>query len=145
MQDLLIDTNVLMLLLIGRWDRKRIPSFRRTATFTLADFDLLERTLPRYARLVTTAAVLTEVSNPMGNSFHRTIAATVVQVCGAFIEKGLPKNDVFADHAFSRLGFADASILAVTDANTVVLTDDVHLYLAALGQDFQAINFRHLR
>ncbi len=46
MQHLLIDTNVLMLLLIGRWDRKSIPSFRRTATFTVDDFDLLQGAIP---------------------------------------------------------------------------------------------------
>lgn len=83
MQDLLIDTNVLMLLLIGRWDRASIPTFRRTATFTVTDFDLLEGALPRYARVVTTPAVLAEVSNLLGNTFHQMVAETVVEVCAA--------------------------------------------------------------
>jgi predicted nucleic acid-binding protein len=145
MQDLLLDTNVLMLLLIGRWDRASIPTFRRTSTFTPADFDLLERTLSRYPRRVTTPAVLAEVSNLMGNAFHEKVAGTVVQVCGTFIERWVPKDQVFADEEFARLGFADASILAAADADTVVLTEDVHLYLAALRRGFLAVNFSHLR
>jgi hypothetical protein len=145
MQDLLLDTNVLVLLLIGRWDRAKILTFRRTSTFTPADFDLLGRMLPRYARLVTTAAVLAEVSNLMGNELHEKVAETVVQVCGSFTERSVPKNEVLADAEFARLGFADVSILAVADPNTVVLTQEVHLDLAALRRGFPSLNFRHLR
>ncbi len=94
---------------------------------------------------MTTPAVLAEVSNLMGNTFHQKIAETMVGVCGSFTETWAPKEAVFADADFARLGFADASILAAADADTVVLTDDVHLYLAVLRRRRQALNFRHLK
>lgn len=135
MRKLLLDTNVLMLLVIGRFDRALIPHHRRTNTFAPKDFDLLNTFLARYSAIVTTAPVLTELSNLLGNDFHATIAETLVQVCGSFREYGVTKEVIFADEAFDRLGFADASIVgaAVSDGDgatdtTVVLTDDAKLY-----------------
>lgn len=147
MAKLLVDTNVLMLLLIGRWDRTRISRFRRTDRFDAADFDKLEAHLRRYAGLVTTAPVLTEASNLMGNAFHQTIARTVVEVCSGFDEHVAAKERIFVDGAFARLGFGDSSILVAAEADRelVVLTDDIGLYLELLTRAFQAVNFHHLR
>jgi hypothetical protein len=52
MPRLLIDTNVLLLHVVGSHDRMLIERLKRTATFTQADFDLLQGELRRYAALV---------------------------------------------------------------------------------------------
>jgi hypothetical protein len=147
MAKLLIDTNVLLLLIVGRWDRSRISQFRRTAQFSTTDFDTLQSHIRLYSEVVTTPAVLTEVSNLMGNSFHETIAQTIVNVCDAFAERAPGKGEVFGDEGFDRLGFADASILCAVadDEQTVVLTDDAGLYNEVLYRGAEAINFNHLR
>ena len=145
MPDILIDTNVLMLLIIGSWDREQIQAHRRTETFTSSDFDLLQAELRRYHRVVTTPSVLTETSNLMENDFHETIAATLISVCTPFIEIIRPKEELLRAHAFGRLGFADMSVLAALSDEVVLLTDDVDLYLEALYEGFQATNFNHLR
>jgi hypothetical protein len=66
-------------------------------------------------------------------------------LCGPFIEVIRPKEEVFADSAFNRLGFADVSILGSLDAEMVVLTDDAQLYSQVLYLEKNAINFNHLR
>lgn len=38
---ILIDTNILLLYLIGRVNRERIPKFKRTVQFTPEDYDIL--------------------------------------------------------------------------------------------------------
>jgi hypothetical protein len=145
MQSLLIDTNILVLLIVGSWDRESIRSYRRTAVFTPADYDLLQDQLRRYARVLTTQGVLTETSNLMGSAFHVQVADTLVQVCSPLVEVVRPKETVFAQAGFDRLGFADASVLVGMDNDTVLLTGDVALYLQALSLGREAINFNHLR
>jgi hypothetical protein len=40
---ILVDTNLLLLYLIGRTNRHRISRFKRTQAYTIEDFDLLNR------------------------------------------------------------------------------------------------------
>ena len=145
MQRALLDTNLLLLLIVGTFDRKVIPRYRRTQGFTPSDYDLLLRQLSRFGVIATTPGILTETSNLLGNEFHVDAAATLVATCAPFLEIHHPKQDVFAQIGFDRLGFADASILASIDPETVVLTDDVALYNQVLYLGGIAQNFNHLR
>jgi hypothetical protein len=145
MPNLLIDTNILLLHIIGNWKRDAVSGHRRTNTFSAADFDLLQGYLRGHNRLVTTPAVLAEASNLMGNHFHEIVATSFVATCSPLIEVTHPKDQVMAGIPFERLGFTDSSIIAALDADTMLLTDDVQLYLQAMFQGFQAVNFNHLR
>jgi hypothetical protein len=145
MRSILIDTNVLMLLIIGTWHREGVPRHRRTAIFTVTDFDLLQEQLRRFDRVVTTPGIVTEASNLMGNDFHETIAPTFIGVCTPIVEITHPKAEVMAAEGFPRLGFADASAIGALDAETILLTDDLSLYSQALYEGYDAINFNHLR
>ena len=60
----LVDTNLLVLFLVGAVNRQRIPSFKRTAgNFTIEDYDLLVRLLNYFGRLIVTPHVLSQVSD----------------------------------------------------------------------------------
>jgi hypothetical protein len=56
---LLIDTNLLVLFLVGKTNKSRILSFKRTQAYTLEDFELLERLVDQFRTLITTPHVLT--------------------------------------------------------------------------------------
>jgi len=144
MPTLLIDTNVLVLMFVGVWDRDFIAHFRRTDQYKPKDFDLLQSQIAAYPSLVTTAGVLTEVSNLMGN-YHLDIAHTIQDWGSRLKERFRSKDEILADPAFDRLGFADCSILAALDEDTTVLTDDVPLYLEVLSRGRLVINFSHVR
>ena len=60
---LVVDTNLLLLFLIGRTNKNRISRFKRTQAYTIEDFDLLDRFMAEFKTLITTPHVLTEVSN----------------------------------------------------------------------------------
>jgi hypothetical protein len=145
MPDLLIDTNILVLLVIGTWDRQAVPHHKRTAIFTPADYSRLRRELGRYRRMLTTQGVLTEASNLMGNRFHERVSRTMIHLCTAWQEVGPAKDVVLQDRGFPRLGFADASILASLAEGVVVLTDDVQLYNEVWFRNGEAVNFNHIR
>ena len=60
---LLVDTNLLVLFVVGAVNRNRIATFKRTRQYTKADYDLLLRVLQGFKRLYTVAHVMAEVSN----------------------------------------------------------------------------------
>ena len=63
---ILIDTNLLLLFVVGSCNVKHIGTFKRTKKFIPADFEALRRMLGNFRRLVTTPNILTEVSNFLG-------------------------------------------------------------------------------
>jgi len=59
----LVDTNLLVLFLVGCVNRQRILNFKRTQDFAIEDFDLLSRLIEWFGRLISTPHVLTQVSD----------------------------------------------------------------------------------
>ena len=58
----LIDTNLLVLLVVGSVNRDRIPRFKRTSEYTPVDWDLLTGILEQIPRRYSIAHILAEVS-----------------------------------------------------------------------------------
>src|SRR4051794_35937703 len=61
-----VDTNVLLLYLVGRFDRSRITTFKNTNQYVDDDFRLAEVLIGSFARIIVTPNILTEVSNLAG-------------------------------------------------------------------------------
>ena len=60
---LLIDTNLLVLFIVGAVNLDRIESFKRTRQYSKTDYQLLLRVLDDFTPLYTLAHVMAEVSN----------------------------------------------------------------------------------
>jgi len=144
----LVDTNILLLLVVGSLDRQRIPGFKRTSQFTVEDYDVLVRVLTGFKKIITTPCILCEVSNlsaqikaPVKTELFRRLAATI-----AVLDEQYVRSDTAAGHSsFSRLGLTDAGILYLSRGNYLVLTADLDLYLSLQKEGIDAVNFRHLR
>jgi predicted nucleic acid-binding protein len=146
---LLLDANVLLLLLVGRWNRARIETFKNTDTFTKDDFDLLWRIVGRFNRLVTTPHVLTEVSNlagQHGEPERKTLLAEFATLIALLPEQTESAATASADPVFQRLGLTDAVIIALAATpGFEVLTTDLDLWSHLSGKGLSAWNFNHLR
>jgi len=59
---ILIDSNLLVLLIVGGVNRDRISRFKRTANYSSADWDLLSGILEQISRRYTLPHVLAELS-----------------------------------------------------------------------------------
>jgi hypothetical protein len=146
MSRLLIDTNILLLYVVGSFDPAAISRFKRTEKFDEDDFALLTEHVGRYSVLVVTAGVLAEVSNLLSGYLHVQVAGHIVELVDHAEEASKPAVEIMADAEFARLGFTDSTILqAAATPETTVLTDDVQLYLALLAREHNAVNFNHLR
>jgi rRNA-processing protein FCF1 len=144
----LVDSNLLLLYFVGLLDPAKINSFKRTAMFSRADFDLLAKLLGYFRRVVTTPNILTEVSN-LSNQLpehvkdaHYSVFSKVVT---SLDEHYVPSVRAVAPTHFSRFGLTDSAIQDLAQDKYLVLSDDLKLTLHLQMNGIDAINFNHIR
>jgi hypothetical protein len=145
---LLIDTNLLLVLVVGSHDRDQIERFKRTRAYSADDYDLLIRFVAGFGELVVTPNVLTEVSNLAGQlsePLRGRVLASLAMLAVQVPERYFPSSDVVREPDFLRLGLTDVSVLLTAREKVAVLTDDLPLYLKLSAQDAYVVNFNHLR
>ena len=146
---IIVDTNLLLLLLIGSHSPTLISSFKRTTRYTASDFDLLVEALTFFGSLLTTAHILTEVSNlagQLGDPTRQDVMRDLAEMIPVLSELPAPAEEAAANPAFPRFGLTDIAILQQASAGKyLVLTDDFRLsqYLTSIG--VRVFNFNHLR
>lgn len=144
----LIDTNILILLVLGSYDKKQIEVFKRTRVFVVEDYDTLVSFVGHFAQIITTPNIITEASNILGQlpenikfgAFNK-----LKDLIYILKEEYVTSKNASSSPEFIRFGVTDATILAVSQVPYLVLTDDFRLsqYLQSKGVD--VINFNHIR
>jgi len=146
---LLIDANLLLLYLVGSYDTRLIGAgkYNKLSKYTAEDFNLLLRLKAVFANSVTTAHVLTEVSNLVNDLPESTkveCLSEFVQVFSDTKELEVASFEVAKRSEFRYLGLTDCA-LAEVSSRILVVTDDARL-VAKLGESgLEALNFNHLR
>jgi hypothetical protein len=143
----LVDTNLLVLLMVGVVNRLRILQFKRTQDFTIEDFDLLEHLVKWFGRLIATPHVLSQVSDlaDLPGKELREIRQLFKSVVERIEEFYNPSRVLVAHPIFERHGLTDAAIASVCSNGILVLTADVVLQLALQRRGADALNFNHVR
>ena len=145
---LLLDTNLLILLVLGRYNRKLIGKHKRSREFVPEDYEILSHALRSYRRILVTPNLATEASNllsqtssPSRERLREGLAALIRDICEVYVTS----NDASRHEYFSFLGLADATIISCVVKDHTVLTMDFRLcgYLTKAGR--RVINFNHLR
>jgi hypothetical protein len=143
----LVDSNLLVLLLVGLVNKRRIPEFKRTQNFTIQDFDILSRLINWFGKLITTPHVLSQVSDLTDLSGKDLV--TIRRLFGSLVEQmeeSYELSGLLVTHdLFSRLGLTDAAIATVCSKGTLVLTADLDLHIALQYRGADALNFNHVR
>lgn len=144
---LLIDSNLLLLLVIGLYDRRRIEGFKRTSTYTLGDFQRIGQLQGQFSKLWTTPNILTEVDN-LGRQLPVNewpkFSASMRSLCLKMFESSVKSTEATERSTFARFGLADCVTLSL-GSSFLLITDDLPLYIEALRLGYDAINFNHLR
>lgn len=143
----MVDTNLLVLYLVGKVNKRRIPHFKRTQNYTIEDFDLLERLISWFGGIVTTPHVLSQTSDlavPADKEL-KAIRARFRSVIEDMTEQFDEGRVLVTDASFDRLGLADAAIAAVCQSGRLVLTDDLDLQVTLASRGADALNFNHIR
>ena len=126
---LLLDSNLLLLYVVGISDRRLIRSFKRTQAFTDADFRLLVGLMSAFDVLVTTPHVLTEVNglmNALKGAHKPRVRARMSLAALEWDERHVPARDLVGAAAFLGFGLTDAALAALSqseDGPLVMSTD----------------------
>ncbi len=146
---LLLDTNLLILFVVGMYDRKRIAQNKRTSTYTAKDFDLLLDFMDRFQQFVTTPNILTEVSNLLEGVSYQSIPVLTIlpELTKDFVELHEPSYPVMTGRSkiFIKFGLSDVVSCYVAERDYVILTDDLKLCYYLQNNGFAALNFNNLR
>ncbi len=144
----LVDTNLLLLLIVGLTNEESITRFKRTNKYTIDDYRMLQVLLKSFKTLWTTPNILTEVSNLAGN-IEDWGKDQLFQILSKFIlshdEKYQPSKSVAGTYEFVRFGLTDSILLQVVTEGLLLITDDFPLAQYATKARIDVINFNHLR
>jgi hypothetical protein len=145
--DIIVDSNLLLLLLIGTYDQAQITQFKRTAIFTANDYRALLSLLAQFRSVCTTPHVLAEVSN-LANGLPAELRYKVMiafaELIKTFTEQFIPAVKLAPQSEFVLFGITDCG-LAEISGETLVLTTDGRLAAYLQQQGKKALNFHHLR
>ncbi|WP_204102286.1 MULTISPECIES: PIN domain-containing protein [Spirulina sp. CCY15215] len=145
---LLIDTNILLVLFVGKVNRQRISQFNRTEGFTAKDYDVLIKIIKRFSKIVTTPNILTEV-NSLINQLKEPERSQCLELFSDLLSRVdefyLESKRISEIEKFSKFGLTDCGILDLAKDRYLVLTNDFKLanYLESRGID--TINFTHIQ
>jgi hypothetical protein len=142
-----LDANLLVLLVAGHTDINLIDRHKNLSDYDVDGFDLLVEKLEEYSQVILTPNTLTEASNLL-RQIREPDRSLVTRRLGNLIrerdERYVISKDVVTEKTFARLGLTDAALISTARENGVLLSADVHLYLAALAEGIEALNFAHL-
>jgi hypothetical protein len=147
---LAIDSQLLLLYLVGATARTYIARHKRLRAYTEDDFDLLLAQIEGIESLVLTPNTLSETSNlidhiaePARGEIYAVLRA--VLALPEAVERYVPSSVAARQRALPRLGLTDCALLDLCHEGTPLLTADLPLYLAAVSAGGAAVNFHHLR
>ena len=145
---LLIDTNLLVLFIIGSVNLDRIENFKRTRQYSKSDYQLLLRVLDNFQPLYTLAHVMAEVSNLTDLTGRERLQGRhmLKEMLTILREPEVASIQAAQSGLYESLGLVDAAISELArEYRCAVLTDDLDLYLALTRENVVALNFTHLR
>ena len=147
---MLIDTNLLLLLLIGSLNPSLIRQEKITGNqgFDEADFNQLRNFVGQFQKLITTPHILTEVSNhadKIKGANHGKFFQRFMSLIETLDERSEASKVLAQTDTFERFGLTDTAIRHLAKENILVLTVDFPLagYLQKKG--LNVINFHNVR
>jgi hypothetical protein len=144
---LLLDTNVLLLFIVGTLKPAAIGG-KRLRDCDLDDFHLVENLAARTPAHTSTPHVLAEVSNFLGSGRQELVSGGTDFLAEYILlleEIFVPAKEVVGTAEFSALGLTDAAIYQLASSETRVVSMDFHLCNRLASKGVEVINPRNLR
>lgn len=149
---LILDTNLLLLLIVGSESPDLIPKCKRLTDFTPDDFELLAGIVGQFGCLVTTPNIATETNNLARQTKGAAADAWATRFrldLAGFPEVVISTRDAVQDPSFDRVGLTDVATaltaLRMADRRPMVLTTDFDLCTVLEARGVDAQNFNHVR
>ncbi len=138
-----VDSEILILFIVGSKDPNLIRNFGRTAKFDENDFILVSKFVDFFDLKITSSHILTEVSDLLGESIDfQLILETYINLAE---EKFLPSKKVAKSDSFLQFGLADSAIIEISYNSHLIFTADNRFYGYLSNMGIDAVNFNLLK
>ena len=126
---IIIDTNALVVLIIGLIDPKLIKNHRRTSIYTIEDYNKLLLVIGDISRLVVLPNIWTEVDNLLNNfiGYKYEYVVKISEIIKNTSEKYFESELATNCEAFFDLGLTDTLILECAKKCKLLITSDSKL------------------
>ncbi|MEM7681012.1 MAG: hypothetical protein AAF288_03560 [Planctomycetota bacterium] len=145
----LVDTNILLLCIVGLHQQSAIARHKRLREdYSIDDFQVLHRFLHGFRTIATTPHILAECSNwlsQIGDPLRSRIVKSFASQIPGYAEHDRPASKVAIDREFPRYGVTDTAIAQTEPGSLLVLTDDFGLLQLLVSRGVDVVNFNHLR
>ncbi len=150
MKSVLIDTNLLLLLVIGSIDRRRLDdkNVKCVKEFDSESFGILIEILRGFRKHVSLPNVLSEASNLLVHRGNEVILGASVQLAryiDHLDEIYEPSSVMVRTREFYNFGLSDAAIVKIGRDGVTIVTEDASLYAYLSNIGVNAINLSHYR
>ena len=149
---LIIDTNLLLLYLIGSFDLSLVEKTPRLNKYSDTDVGKIIALVQHFNnKILVTPNILTEITNLSGKLYLVSNGVLffdyLIHVIKKFDEEIKYSRDIIDKNpkAFIKLGLTDASVIDAANKKALVLTDDFALFNTLLNYGFPAINYTHIQ
>jgi rRNA-processing protein FCF1 len=146
---ILVDTNLLLVLVVGWVAPARVGKVGRTAGYDESDFAKLDAFVTRFKYTVTTPHILCETTNlvfrgasgDLANDLHRVLRG----VYALTDERFVTARKLSQDREASPLGLADTAVIEAARRGCTVLSADADLCGELDRRGLPVVNFNHYR
>lgn len=140
---ILVDTNILLLFVVGSLSPDLIKRISRTAHFSIQDFQIISKVIDFFDVRITTPHILTEVGNLIGNRNDiRNALRSYIEI----VEERFSESvKIVSDDAFSKFGLTDTAVLDLSKNSCIVLTNDGPLYGLLVSKGVDVVSLALLR
>lgn len=148
---ILVDTNMLLVYLVGLADPKWVEAVNPNRAYTSGDFEFLSIILGQFKQLIVTPAILAEVSNVSVSRLEAWQIERFFTMLGSllpsttFSERFVSVTSVCRTTGFIPFGFADGTVEEIGAAGVPVFTDDANLYQLLASRNVEVFNYNHIR
>jgi hypothetical protein len=144
-----LDANLLLLYIVGKYSKKLIANFKRTVSYSEEDFEIVNRFVAWFNNsIATTPNILTEVSNLSGqlgggreNPYFEEFKRQVVLIDEKYIKSSKACENIH----LGKYGLTDIGIIMASKGNYLVFTDDFKLSSLLEHYEIDFINMNHIR
>jgi len=143
-KNIILDTKVFVLFIVGLIDEKYIGKFFRTKEFSVDDYRSLKKKIGNFEKIFVTPHVVTEFSHltieegSFRDDYKKIVKKFILELTKRDLEeKNIKLSEIFSNNKIFYLGVADVSLMELCEKNSVVITSDGRLAdkLRAEGQN----------
>jgi hypothetical protein len=144
-----VDSGLLILLIVGRYDKSYIPEYKITSSFFPGDFELLANFVNHFRKVIVSPHVVAELSNHSFKIPQRRLSPYLdvfIRLMELFEERFLTKEVVLTHPCFKQVGVTDTGlIISCLEGPYFLLTIDHTLRVLAEKHGVDAMHFNELR